>query len=94
MDSLNNLHELLAAWAAQHRRTGDLAQAVHAVNAILYPRATQRTRLTRNSEGRHIVTDGHTTYVAASFREAQSVLRRCHDEQIGIDGYIALYCED
>jgi hypothetical protein len=92
MDSIKELNEVLTQWALKYKRTGDIAAAVRAVNVTLIPGATKRPVLSRR-DGRFIVSDDRATYVAQSFREAKAVLRRCHDEQIDVDGYIALYCE-
>lgn len=91
------LNDLLREWAHRNRRVINdeaLDNAVHAVNELLpRKRRSRRNLITRQEDGRHIVTDGVHTYVADSFDEAKVVMDICHGEDLSVDGFIALYCE-
>ena len=92
------LNDLLRAWAERHHRVftdETLDNAVHAINEMLpSKRASRRNVVTRDEQGRFIVTNGTgRVYRASSFQEAKHVLQACHAEDLTVDGYIALYCE-
>lgn len=94
---MENLDDILRKWAFTHNRDFDderLVSAAHLVKAM-FPskRASRYNRLTRDQHNRYVVKDNERTYVAGSFREAQRVLSQCHDEDLSVSAFIALYCE-